>query len=128
MEKDYRFRMSQNELEIVYEPAQKRMEAHPERADEYKKMIQDCQFFNSEKDALEAVLRLIKKGQPNYQIWAKIEKIDDIYRIRGYWLVTNDGRIKMAADYIGMALMYDSTRLNRIIRENVNVDDVIAYW
>lgn len=56
-----------------------------------------------------------------------IEKTDGVYRILNHWLVTDDGKIKQSAEYIGMALMYDETRLERIINNGIKIDDVIAY-
>ena len=71
---------------------------------------------------------MIKEKPDNYQIWAKIEKGDDgIFRIQDRWLVTNDNKVKLAADYIGMALMYDDVRFCKIIDNNIKIDDVIAY-
>ena len=56
-----------------------------------------------------------------------IETTDGVYRILNHWLVTVDGKIKQSAEYIGMALIYDVTRLERIINNDVTIDDVIAY-
>lgn len=116
-------------MRYLYENANGRMEAHPEFADERKKIIQGCSYFKTEKEALESAVKLTKETQSNYQIWVKFEKGDDgIFRIQNWWIVTDDGKTKMAADYIGMALMYDETRITTIINDNVKVDDVVAYW
>lgn len=116
-------------MRLLYEKAQARMDAHLEFADEQKEIIAKHPYFKSEKEALETAIKMIKENQSDYQIWAKIEKgDDDIFRIQNWWIVTDDGKTKMAADYIGMALMYDDIRLNRIIDDGVGVNDVVAYW
>ena len=125
----YQFRISQDEMNRLYENAQARMDAHLEFADEQKEIIAKHPYFNSEKEALEAALDMMNKGSLDYQIWAKIEKGDDgIFRVQNYWLLTDDGKTKVAAEYIGMALMYDDVRLNRIINDGVGINDVVAYW
>ena len=125
----YQFRISQDEMRLLYENAQARMDAHIEFADEQKEIIAKHPYFKSEKEALKAALDMMNKGSLDYQIWAKIEKGEDgIFRVQNYWLLTDDGKTKVAAEYIGMALMYDDVRLNRIIDDGVGVDDVVAYW
>ena len=124
---EYRYRMSQDELAYTYEHAQARMDAHPEYADKQKLIIQAQSFFKSEKDALQAAIEQRKDNHWGCQIWAMIEKTDGVYRIINHWLVTDDGKIKQSAEYIGMALMYDETRLERIINNDVKIDDIIAY-
>ena len=119
--------MSQDELAYTYEHAQARMDAHPEYADKQKLIIQAQSFCKSEKDALQAAIEQRKDNHWGCQIWAMIEKTDGVYRIINHWLVTDDGKIKQSAEYIGMALMYDETRLERIINNDVNIDDIIAY-
>ncbi len=125
---EYRFRIGQDELKRLYENAKGRMDAHPEFAEKHTNAIQDCPHFKREKQALETALRMEKENPCSCQIWAKIEKKDGIYRIQDYWLVTDDGKIKLSADYIGMALMYDETRLQNIIDNNIKIDDIIAYY
>lgn len=125
----YQFRISQDEMRLLYENAQARMDAHLEFADEQKEIVAKHSYFKTEKDALKAALDMMNKGSLNYQIWAKIEKGEDgIFRIQNYWLLTDDGKTKVAAEYIGMALMYDDVRLNRIINDGVGINDVVAYW
>lgn len=125
---EYQYRMSQDELAYTYENAQARMNANPEFADKHKKAIQTISSFKNEKDALKAAIDIMNEKHSECQIWAKIEKVDDIYRIQDYWITIDDGLVKQSADYIGMALMYDTLRLRRIIRDKVKIDDVIAYW
>ena len=123
----YRYRMSQDEFAYTYEHAQARMDAHPEYADKQKQIIKAHSFFKSEKEALQAAIEQWKDKQWGCQIWAMIEKTDGVYRILNHWLVTDDGKIKQSAEYIGMALIYDVTRLERIINNDVTIDDVIVY-
>lgn len=125
---DYRYRASQDELKRVYEHAKARMDAHPEFAEKHKKVINELPYYISEKDALQAAIKLWEKDPWLWLICAKVEKVDGIYRIGKFWLVTNDGKIKLSADYIGMILMYDDTRLYNIIHSGVPIDDVIAYY
>lgn len=128
MNMEYRYRISQDDLARIYENAQARMDANPEIAEKRKKAISEHSSFKSEKEALQAAIKLKKENHWGCQIWASVEKVDDIYRIQNYWLVTDDGKTKLSADYIGMALMYDETRLLNIIDNNVKIDDVVAYW
>lgn len=125
---EYRFRIGQDELKRLYENAKDRMDAHPDFAEKHITAIRDCPHFKSEKRALEVALNMEKDNPCSCQIWAKIENVNDIYRIQDYWLVTDDGKVKMSADYIGMALMYDETRLQNIIDSNAKIDDIIAYY
>ena len=126
---DYKYRISQDELKRLYENAKERMDAHPELADNYEKIIQEYPFFESEKDALQSALKMMNDKFSDCQIWAKVEKDDDIFRIRNWWIVTDDWKIKQAADYLAMALMYDNVRLLDIINNNnIEIDDVVAYY
>lgn len=125
---EYKFRMTQNVLEFTYKNAKGRMDAHPDIAENMKSIIQNYSHFNSEKEALETAIKMEAKKPYSCQIWAKIEKSDDIYRIVNWWIVTDDIKVKLAAEYIGMAQMYDETRLQEIIDNHVKIDDVVAYW
>ena len=125
----YQFRISQDEMNRLYESAKGRMDANPEFTDEQNKIVANHSYFKTEKEVLKAAIDMMKKGDLNYQIWAKIEKGEDgIFRVQNYWLLTDDGKTKVAAEYIGMALMYDEARLLNIIDNNVKIDDVVAYW
>lgn len=126
---EYRVRIGQNDLRYLYESAKARMEAHPELADKHKNTIQQHPFFKTEKEALEAALTLRReKDDSNCQIWAKVIKDGDVYRIQDWWVVTDDWKIKQSAEYIGMTLMYDNTRLQNILDDNIQIDNVIAYY
>ena len=125
---DYKYRISQEELKRLYEHAKARMVAHPDIAEDYQKNIQKCPYFESEREALQSAIKMIKDGFSSYQIWAKFEKEDDIFRITNWWIVTDDWKIKQAADYLGLALMYDTVRLQTIIDHDVDIDEVVAYY
>lgn len=114
-----RYKLGQDELSYMYESAQSRMAAHPDFAKRCKKAVADCTHFDNEQDALQAAIKPAKEGEFDYycQIWAKIEKDEEFYRISDYWIVTGDVQIQQAAEYIGMALVYDNARLQRISQE-----------
>ena len=117
-------RIGQEQLKYTYESAQGRMAAHPERAERDKKIVQEYSYFRTEKEALEFAIKQMKERCSHYQIWAKIEKgEDDIFRIQNWWIATDDCKVIMAAEYIGMAHMYDWSRLVKIIDENYNKYD-----
>lgn len=125
---EYRYRIMQDELSRLYENAKARMDANPDIAEIHKKAIAECRSFKTEKEALQAAIKMRNENNWGCQIWAKVEKSDGIYRITDYWLVTDDGKVKLSADYIGMALMYDETRLLNIIDNDIPIDEVIAYY
>lgn len=114
-----RYKLGQDELSYTYESAQSRMAAHPDFAKRCKKAVADCTHFDNEQDALQAAIKPAREGEFDYycQIWAKIEKDEEFYRISDYWIVTGDVQIQQAAEYIGMALVYDNARLQRISQE-----------
>jgi hypothetical protein len=103
------------------------MEAHPEYAEKRKKIIQDYPYYEGEKDALEAALRLPKDDIHCCIVWAKIEKDEEYYRLNtNYYIVTYKSEEIKAAEYIGMAAIYNASNLFSIIRDNINVDDVVS--
>lgn len=128
MAQNLRYRISQEEMKYTYERAKARMDFHIDYANKQKDIIAKHPYFKTEKEALQEALKLIKKTKSDCQIWAEIEKgDDDIYRIQNKWIVIEDGKIKLAAEYIGMALMYDDIRFNRILNNNINIDDIVSY-
>lgn len=123
------FRISQDDLTYIYERAKGRMDTNPEFAEKFTKALQGLSYFNTEKEALTSAIKRMQKDGSNYQIWAKIEKgSDGIIRVKNWWLVTDDARVQQAADYIGMALMYDSSRILNIMDNEIPIDDVVAYY
>ena len=126
MVQDLRYRISQEEMKYTYESAKARMDCHVEHANKQKDIIAKQPFFKTEREALQAALK--NENLLDYQIWAKIEKGEDgIFRIQNNWIVTDDVFVKLAAEYIGMALMYDDIRFNRIIYNNIKIDDIVSY-
>ena len=126
MAQDLRYRISQDEMRYLYESAKARMDFHVEHANKQKDIIAKQPFFKTEREALQAALK--NENLFDYQIWAKIEKGEDgIFRIQNNWIVTDDVFVKLAAEYIGMALMYDDIRFHRIIYNNIKIDDIVSY-
>lgn len=122
------YRMSQDDLKYIYETASSRMKANPEAAKKQEEIINNFPAFDSEKEALKKAFELMRTNRSDCQIWAKVEKSGNIFRVVNWWIVTDDWQIEMAADYIGMAQMYDTPRLSRLLAHNAKIDDVIAYW
>lgn len=102
---EYRNGMEQYILKYNYESGKERMKAHPDIAEKYMDIIQNHPYFKTEKEALEVAIKK-EEENPNWQIWAKIEKDEEYYRIQDYYIVTNDYKVLIAADYIGMAQIY----------------------
>lgn len=100
---DYRFRFDQDELKYVYESAKSRMEAHPDIAAKYTKIIQEYPFYESEEEALKAASNMMYNAAHSVQIWAKIERDEEYFFIGNYFIVADDVMIKLSAEYIGMA-------------------------
>lgn len=124
----YHFDASQDTLRYTYESAKGRMDYNPDVAEREKSVIQKQQFFKTEKEALQAAIKKVKAGSTFCQIWVKFDKgDDDIFRIQNFWLVTDDWRVQKAAEYIGMAFMYDNDRIDRIIYSNTPLDDIVVY-
>ena len=113
-----KFRINQDELAYIHQNAQARMRYNPDIAAKYKKIIDEYPFYQSEKEALQSTIDIINKEYSNYQIWAKIGKDDEYYYIQDYYIATDDNIIKQTAEYIGMILIYDGTRLQTIIDNN----------
>ena len=97
----YRFRISQSDMGYLYESAKGRMDAHPDYADKHKRVIRDYPYFKSEREALEAAIKIEKINPYSCQIWAKIEKGDDgIFRILNWWIVTDDIKVPANRAYL----------------------------
>ena len=120
--------MSQDDLKFVYETAVSRMAANPSITEREERLIADFPFFKSEKEALVKAFELMQNKRANCQIWAKVEKSGNVFRIANWWVATDEWQIQKAADYIGMAQMYDAPRLRRLLAENAAIDDIVAYW
>jgi hypothetical protein len=94
--------LGQEELKYVYERGKKRMEYHPELAEEYRKMIKEFPFYHDRNEAIEKAVQMSKNSLKEYQVWAKVGKDGDYYFIQDYYIVSNDYRILIAAEYVGM--------------------------
>jgi hypothetical protein len=121
----YKLQLTQEVLKRVYEDARDLKEYNRELAEEYELLVRDHKFFKTEKEALTEAIKLMKANLYNYQIWAKIDKgKDGVYRVLNWWLVTNDNKVKLAAEHTGLALVYDSTSLLNIMDDNIPLDEV----
>ena len=121
----YKYVFNQSELEYAYEEAKSRMAYHPDIAKKNQEIIQGHSHFEVEKDALEAAILMEKDNPHTYQIWAKMSKDEEFYRIDNWWIVSNQWRIKQAAEYIGMVLVYDEDKLEAIIKDKTDINKVI---
>lgn len=95
-------RISQGELKYVYESAQARMEYNPEIAAKYKKIIEEHPFYESEEEAMKVAIDKRNSGRWGCQVWVKIGVDEEYYYIQSYYVVSDDNRVKQAAEYIGM--------------------------
>ena len=122
----YKLKNNQEILMYAYESAQARMKIHHEFTAKCTKTIQEFPHFESEREALINAIEMKEKGCFDCQIWAKIDKDEEYYYIQDYYIVTDDNIVKQAAEYIGMAQIYDDANIFYIINDNVNINDVIA--
>ena len=59
----------------------------------------------------------------------KIEKDEEYYRLNtNYYIVTYKSEEIKAAEYIGMAAIYNASNLFRTIRDNIKVEGVLSFW
>ena len=121
---EYGYRINQEQLRYLYESAKSRMEAHPEYTEKQREIIKNCSIYESERDALEAAIKLPEGYMECCIIWAKIEKDEEFYHIKNdYWLVTYTSDAIKAAEYLGMADMYNSERIQDIIQNKTKKDN-----
>lgn len=123
----YKPLMNQDVLAFTYNSSKDRMEYHPDIARKYSRIIQKHAYFKTEKEALEAAVNMKNSGSFGCQVWAKIGRDEEYFYIENYFILTDDNQVKLAADYIGMFLIYDDRNLSYIINDNVRIDDVVAY-
>jgi hypothetical protein len=88
-------------LGYVYEDRKILAEVHPEVFAKFAKRIQKHPHFTSEEEAYQAARDLSAKTG-SAMVLAKIGKDEEFYYIDDYFIVTDDGLVKQAADYIGM--------------------------
>ena len=98
--------LGQEELKYVYEHGKKRMEYHPELAEKYRKMIEVLPFYQDRNEAIEKAIQMSKDNHEPYQVWAKVGNDVEHYYIQDYYIVSNDYRILIAAEYIGMEQIF----------------------
>lgn len=92
----------QDELKYVYERGKERMECHSEKAAECNKIINGHAFYKSKDEAISKAKELNESNSHKYQVWAKVGKDEEYYYIENYYIVSNDWKVLMAAEYIGM--------------------------
>lgn len=98
--------LGQEELKKVYESAKKRMEYHPEKAEIYRRIIEHSPFYNDKDEAIKVAEAMCKSDGSGCQVWAKVGKDKEHYYIEDYYIVSNDYKILIAADYIGMEQIF----------------------
>lgn len=103
---EHRYRINQDELKCVYESAEMRMKEHPDFAEKYKKIIQNISFYKTEKEAINAAYKMKNNGCFCCQIWAKVDRDEEYFFIKDYYIVTDKNSIKQAAEYIGMCHIF----------------------
>ncbi len=95
---------NQGSLSYTYRSAQARMAAHPEHAAKQKEIIGNCKFVKPD-EAVGKALQMIKVGNYNCRVWAKIEIDEEFYFLSEEWIVTDDWDVSLAAEYIGLYLV-----------------------
>ena len=101
-----RIKNDQRTLGYAYENALAMENYHPRVFEDRQKMVQALPFYEDEEGAIKAAIELSKTAKENCQVWARVGKEEEYYFIQNYFIVTNDNRIKQAAEYIGMAQIY----------------------
>lgn len=98
--------LGQEELKYVYECGKSRIEFHPDLAEKYRKIIEEYPFYQDRNEAIEKAIQMSEDSHKSYQVWAKVGKDGENYYIQDYYIVSNDYRILIAAEYIGMEQLY----------------------
>ena len=93
---------SQDELRYVYERGKEHIEGNPERAAEYEKIINEHAFYQNIDVALKAAKELNETDSRKYQVWARVAKKDERYYVEDYYIVSNNWKVLMAAEFMGM--------------------------
>lgn len=97
------FGYSQSTLKYLYESAIGRMEYHTDYAEKYKRVIQEYPFYKSKKEVAKAAIELKRRNPIHCQVWAKIGRDEEYFYIEDYFIVSDDIKVLIAAEYIGMA-------------------------
>lgn len=124
--KNYKYIIGQGQLYELQKRAAELKRMHPDAFSFFLDVLGNADVFDSEKEALTAALDRIKNKGSSIQIWAKFITDEEYYKINS-WIVTDDWRVKQAAEYVGLALMYDESRLQIIIDNGISINDVVAY-
>lgn len=126
-QKNYKYIIGQGQLYELQKRAAELKRMHPDAFSFFLDVLGNADVFDSEKEALTAALDRIKnEGSSSVQIWAKFNSDEEYYKINS-WIVTDDWRVKQAAEYVGLALMYDESRLQIIIDNDISINDIVAY-
>lgn len=76
---------NQGRLRCLYEIAQKRMEWHPDIADESRNLIKGCPRFDSkDKAVLEYEKMKHERPDGSYMVFTVIERDEEYYGVAGY--------------------------------------------
>lgn len=118
-------RINQEELDYTYRTAVDRLSSHQDIYSEYNKIIESQQFYDNEKDALRSAIERVKNKSYECQIWVKIQKENDIYKLQNHWIVTDDWKVKICAEYVGMFLAYDYSTLQKILHYKISIEDIM---
>jgi hypothetical protein len=94
---------SQDRLKYAYENGQARVQHNPEYSEKYLKRLQQLPVYTNEEDAVKAFWELKEQNGGNTVVWAKIEVDEEYFYLReDHLLVTDDGLMHQAADYLGL--------------------------
>lgn len=103
-------RTNQVHLQYMYVSAQGRINAHPDIAVKYQKIIQDYPHFDSKEKVREYVSKKEKETDSRYRIFAKIGKDEEFYFLQDFYIVIpeDDGDGTKAAEYLGLEMIYSA--------------------
>lgn len=107
---------NQDKLSYTYKSAQARMLANPEHTSKQKEIIDKCRFIKPD-TALEKAFLMVKNNNNACRVWAKIDIDEDFYYLSDQWITTDDWDVSLAAEYIGLYLVYNDTDI-RILLSN----------
>lgn len=90
-------------LKYIYESAQARLGYDAEREEEYRERLQKLPVYTNEEDAVKAFFDVWNKRKGNLWILAKVGVDEEYFYVQeDYFLVTDDGLMLQAADYLGL--------------------------
>ena len=128
--KEYIERYRQKELQYAFEAAQFRIKSNSEYIKTRIALIENQPHFKTEKDALEAAIKLRKnkdaiKDYCTIRIFAKVEQDEEYYRIADYWIVTEDGPVVPAAELAGLVMVYENQMIQDIVDGFISMNDAL---